>query len=186
VILYEGDMANIPDEMPLHECTQYGKREQLEATVLLESYNLIAIIETWWDRSHDWSMAINGYRLFSRDRQKKRGGGVALYIKKWIEREELSLKHSHKQVESLWVRIRDRGNKGNFDIGVYYRPPDPGEPTDEAFFLQLQGTSRSQALILLGDFDICWKSSMVSYRQSRRFLECTKDNFLSQVIDTST
>ena len=118
MILYEGDMANIPDEMPLHECTQYGKREQLEATVLLESYNLIAIIETWWDRSHDWSMAINGYRLFSRDRQKKRGGGVALYIKKWIEREELSLKHSHKQVESLWVRIRDRGNKGNLVVGV--------------------------------------------------------------------
>jgi len=130
-------MADSPDEMPLHECAQHGKQEELEATVLLESYDLIAIAETWWDEFHDWSVAIDGYRLFSRDRQRKRGGGVALYIKKWIELEELSLKHSHEQVESLWVRIRDRGNKRNLVVGVYYRPPDPGEPTDEAFSLQL-------------------------------------------------
>ncbi|KAK4830768.1 hypothetical protein QYF61_013257 [Mycteria americana] len=53
----------------------------------------------------------------------------------------------------------------------------------------LQETLRSQALILLEDFnhpDICWKSSMASCRQSRRLLECTEDNFLSQVIDSPT
>lgn len=30
---------------------------KLEATVLLESCDLLAIAETWWDRSHDWSVA---------------------------------------------------------------------------------------------------------------------------------
>ncbi|TRZ09406.1 hypothetical protein HGM15179_017703 [Zosterops borbonicus] len=45
------------------------------------------------------------------------------YIKRWIEWEELSLKNSHQQVESLWVTIRDRGNKGNLVVGVYYRLP---------------------------------------------------------------
>ncbi|KAK4816578.1 hypothetical protein QYF61_017968 [Mycteria americana] len=45
-------------------------------------------------------VAINGYRLFRRDRQRRRGGGVALYIKKWTECEELSL-NNHKQVKSL-------------------------------------------------------------------------------------
>jgi len=42
---------------------------------------------------------------------------------------------------------------------------------------------------LLEDFnrpDIGWKSSTASCRQSRRFLECIEDNFLSQIIDTST
>jgi len=38
-------------------------------------------------------------------------------------------------------------------MGVYCMPPDQGEPTDEAFFLQLQKASRSQALVLLGDFN---------------------------------
>ncbi|OPJ73509.1 hypothetical protein AV530_005845 [Patagioenas fasciata monilis] len=60
------------------------------------------------------------------------------------------------------------------------------ETTDEAFLLQLQETSCSEALVLLRDFnhlDICWKSSMTSWKQSRRLLECIENSFLSQVID---
>jgi len=92
-------------------------------------------------------------------------------------------------LSGLWVRIRDRGNKGNLGDGVYHRPPDQGEPTDEAFFLQLQEALRLQSLVLLGDFNhpnICWKSSTVSCRPSRRFLECIEDNFLGQIIDSPT
>ena len=55
-----------------------NKQEELEATVLLESYDLVAITETWWDKSHGWNVAIDGYRLFRRDRQGRRGRGVAL------------------------------------------------------------------------------------------------------------
>jgi len=73
----------------------------------LESYDLIAIAETSWDESHDRSMAIHGYRPFRRDRQRKRGEGVALYIKKSIQCEELFLKNSHELVESLCVRVSD-------------------------------------------------------------------------------
>ena len=102
---------------------------------------------------------------------------------------ELSLKNSHKQVESLWVRIRDQGNKGSLVVGAYYRLSDQGEPTDEAFVLQLQEASCSQALVLLGDFNhpnTCWKSSMASCGQPKRVLECIEDNVLSQVIDGPT
>jgi len=78
-----------------------NKQEELEGTVLLASCDLIAITETWWDESHDWSVAIDGRRLCRRDRQGRKGGGVALHMKKWIECEELSLKNSHTQVKSL-------------------------------------------------------------------------------------
>jgi len=98
-------------------------------------------------------VALDGYRLFRRDRRGRKGGGVALYIEKTLQSEELSLKNNHEQVESLWVRIGERGNKGNLLVGVYYRPPDQEELTDEAFTLQLQEASRSQALVLLGDFN---------------------------------
>jgi len=115
-----------------------NEQEELEAILLLESYDLIAITETWWDESHDQNGALDGYRLFRRDRRGRRGGGVALYIKKTLQSEELFLKNNHEQVESLWVRIRERGNKGNLGAGVYYRLPDQEELTDEAFFLHLQ------------------------------------------------
>jgi len=45
-----------------------NKQEELEATMLLESYDLVAITETWWDEFRNWSAAIDGYRLFRRDR----------------------------------------------------------------------------------------------------------------------
>ena len=45
-----------------------NKQEELEATMLLESYDLVAITETWWHKFHDRNVAIDGYRLFRRDR----------------------------------------------------------------------------------------------------------------------
>ena len=106
-----------------------NKEGGLEATMLLESCDLIVITETWWDKSCDYVVATDGYRVFRRDREGWRGRGIALYIKKSIQCEELSLNSSHEQVECLWVRIRDRGNKSNLVVGVYYRLPDQGEPS---------------------------------------------------------
>jgi len=62
--------------MPLHQLqclytnahSMDNKQEELEATVLLESFDLVAIIETWWDEWHDWSAAIDDHRPFRRDR----------------------------------------------------------------------------------------------------------------------
>lgn len=63
--------------------------------MLLENHPLTVFTETWWDDSH------NGYKMFRRHRREQRGGGAALYIKKGIESEELSLKIGPKQVKSL-------------------------------------------------------------------------------------
>jgi len=41
---------------------------------------------------------IDGYEQFRRDRQGRRGGGIAIYIRKGMECEELSLKNSHEIV----------------------------------------------------------------------------------------
>ena len=78
----------------------------------------IAITETRWDESHNWNTLIEDYRLFRRDRQGRRGGGIALYVWKWIDYEELCLRNSHDQVESLWVKIKDRSSKGHLVVGV--------------------------------------------------------------------
>lgn len=79
-------------------------------------------------------------------------GGIALYFEKRIKHEELFLKYSHKQVKSLLVKVRDQGNKRSLVVDIYYRLPDHAESIDEAFFLQLQQSLHSQALVLLEDF----------------------------------
>lgn len=107
------------------------------------------------------------------ERQGREGRGCSLYVKKWIDCTELSLKNSNKQVENLWVKIRGEVNKGSLAVGVYYRPPDLVEPVDEVFLLQLQKPSNSQALTMLEDFnhlDVCWKSGTVNCMWSRSLL----------------
>ena len=59
-----------------------NKQEELEAIVWSESYDIVAIMETWWNDSHSWSAVMDGYRLFKRERQGRKGSGVALYVKK--------------------------------------------------------------------------------------------------------
>lgn len=34
-----------------------NKQEELEAIVLLENHDLVAVTETWWDDFHEWSVA---------------------------------------------------------------------------------------------------------------------------------
>ena len=53
------------------------------------NYDLVAITETWWDCSHDWSAAVDGYKLFRKDRQGRKGGGVALHVRECFDVTEL-------------------------------------------------------------------------------------------------
>jgi len=62
-----------------------NKQEELEAIIQQDGYNLVAITEMWWDKSHDWHAVMDGYRLFRKDRPTRRGGGVALYVKEQLE-----------------------------------------------------------------------------------------------------
>lgn len=57
-----------------------NNQEDLEATVYQENGDIVAILETPWDGSHNWGVTLDGYKLFGRDRLRRREGGVALYI----------------------------------------------------------------------------------------------------------
>ncbi|PKU44762.1 glycerol kinase [Limosa lapponica baueri] len=68
-------------------------------------------------------------------------------------------------------------------------PPDQDGEADEASYSQLKAASQSQALVLMGDFnhpDICWEGYTARHVQSRRFLQCIDDNFLTQVVEKPT
>ncbi|GAB0209132.1 hypothetical protein GRJ2_003378900 [Grus japonensis] len=159
-----------------------NKQEELEAIVQWENYDIVAIMETWWDDSHKWSAAMDGYKLFRRDRQGRRGSGVALYVRECFDC--LELNDGDERVECLWVRIRGKANKADIMVGICYRPPNQDEEADKIFYKQLGEVSQSLALVLMGDFnlpDICWKSNTAERKQSRRFLERVEDNFLTQL-----
>ena len=53
---------------------------------------------------------MDGYKLLRRDRQGRKGGSVALYIKECFDVEELGV--GNYKVECLWIRI------GGSPVGV--------------------------------------------------------------------
>lgn len=53
---------------------------------------------------------IEGYKVFRRDRQGRRGGEVALYDKKQMDCKGLPLKNGCDQIGGLWIEIRDQTN----------------------------------------------------------------------------
>ena len=81
-----------------------NKTDKLE--VLAQSYSsyIIGISKTWWDESCGCWAAIDGYRLFRRDRQGRRDGWVAMYVEDGLDCVELQV--GDGKVESLWVKIK--------------------------------------------------------------------------------
>ncbi|PKU29010.1 hypothetical protein llap_20687 [Limosa lapponica baueri] len=135
-----------------------NKQEELETCARLQGYDLIGVTKTWWDGSYDWSVGMEGYRLFRRDRLGRWEGGVALYVNDQLECMELHLGIDEDLTESLWVRIKGRTGAGDVTVGVCYRPPHQSDREDEALYRQIEAASCSQALVFMGDFnhpDIC-------------------------------
>jgi len=97
------------------------KQEELEAIEQLENYDIVAITETWWGDLCNWSAAMDVYKLSRRDRQGRRGSGVALCVKECFD--SLELGDGDDRVECLWVRIRGKANIADITVGVCYRPP---------------------------------------------------------------
>jgi len=138
--------------------TRAEQRGRIPSIVQQDIYDLVAITETLWDDSYDWSAAMHGYKLFSRDRRGKRGSGVALYVRDCFGCIELN--NCDDKVECLWVKMRGKANKADILVGVCYRPPNQDEEADEVFCKRLAEVSQSLDLVLVEDFnllDICWK-----------------------------
>lgn len=51
-----------------------NKQEQLEASVRQENCHLLAIVETCWADSHNWSAALDGWSLLGMERRGEEEG----------------------------------------------------------------------------------------------------------------
>jgi len=99
----------------INACSMGNKQVELEAIVQQDSYDLVAITEKWWDDSHDWSAVMDGYKLFRRDKQGKRGGGVALHVRDYFDCIELD--DCDDKVECFWEKRRGKANKADILLG---------------------------------------------------------------------
>ncbi|PKU40950.1 hypothetical protein llap_8736 [Limosa lapponica baueri] len=104
-------------------------------------------------------------------------------------------RRSLSRVEHLWARLK---GKADIVVEVCYRPPNQDEEADKIFYKQTREVSQLLALVLMGDFnphllyaqtvylDVYWAYNTAEREQSRRFLECVEDNFLTQLVREPT
>uniref|UniRef100_A0A670IGU3 Reverse transcriptase domain-containing protein n=1 Tax=Podarcis muralis TaxID=64176 RepID=A0A670IGU3_PODMU len=166
-----------------------NKQDELELLVQQTKYDIIVITETWWDKSHDWNVIIEGYNLFQRNRPDKKGGGVALYVRDVYTCEEIQDLEPQSQSESIWVKIKGEKNNRDLIVGVYYRSPSQTKDIDDAFLEQIAKHAKGREIVVMGDFnypDICWMSNSAKSIRSNRFLTGLADNFIVQKAGEAT
>ncbi|RMC05450.1 hypothetical protein DUI87_18643 [Hirundo rustica rustica] len=66
-----------------------------------QSCDIAAMTEMWWDNSHSWSTALDGYKLFRRDRKRGSGGWVALYSREAFD--AVGIETDDNGVGCLWM-----------------------------------------------------------------------------------
>lgn len=54
-------------------------------------FDVTAVMETWWDTSHDWNAVMKGHTWLRKDRSRRCIGGASLYVRKHLECFELYL-----------------------------------------------------------------------------------------------
>uniref|UniRef100_A0A803JG40 Reverse transcriptase domain-containing protein n=1 Tax=Xenopus tropicalis TaxID=8364 RepID=A0A803JG40_XENTR len=165
-----------------------GKLGELQAIACIENYDLIGITETWWDDKCDWAVNLNGYTLFRRDREIKKGGGVCLYVKSDLKPCNKDI--TNENVESLWVEISVRLKvTKKMIIGVCYKPPRIDEGDEAQLLLQMEEASKLGQVVVMGDFnypDIDWSNGVAKSEKASRFVNMLNDNFLFQAVQEPT
>lgn len=166
------------------------KRDELELYINEKHIDLIGVAETWLNEDiGDSEMNFEGFSIFRKDRDsltKKRGGGVAFYIRNELNgfcREEL---FEIDFPETIWCTISCNGESTL--VGVCYRPPDSTQINDKALYSLVNKVGQEQNVVIMGDFnfsELDWgKMELIDY--SHPFLECIGDNFMSQLVDKPT
>ena len=166
-----------------------NKLDELELYLAEENIDIVGVTETWLHSGiADSEISIRGYNIFRKDRNrtnKKRGGGVAFYIKDCIKVSVIEDIIVESFSEYLLCNIE--GNKNKTLIGICYRPPDSSKNNDKGLF-ELLSKIGNKDCIFLGDFnfsEIKWNNLKLSV-VDHPFVKCLQENFLQQLIEEPT
>jgi exonuclease III len=122
----------------------------------LSSYNIgVAVItETHFKLKHsDTAVAIDGNTIFRRDRQGRRAGGVALYVRSNIQSSVFTYSADNRTYELHWVHV------GSTFVAVLYHPPAPAYKQKdlldyiEAWVAELGRDFPAASIVLVGDLN---------------------------------
>ena len=100
-----------------------NKLEELRIRSESESYDILAVTETWADSNiNDAELQLTGYTSFRVDRTKCKGGGVILYVKNDLQASMCQQLTEFGYGEAVWSTVKLR--TGQLLVSVCYRNPN--------------------------------------------------------------
>ena len=124
--------------------------------------DIAVLTETWQsDMISDEFLAIDGFNIFTRARELKRGGGVAVYVKDQIPVTVLKDIKVPEELECLWLWVRPnrlpRKVSGMVVCAVYIPPKSPHQNVLVNHIIttldELKGKHPDMGVTILGDFN---------------------------------
>ena len=106
-----------------------GAIQHLSADFQSYGVSVGVITETHFKNKHtDSIISVDGYTVYRRDRDGRRGGGVAVYVATTLQstRWMPSVAGNHAALEIVWVRVSD-----HLFIAALYHPPRPIYPLED-------------------------------------------------------
>ena len=157
---------------------------------LQEKPDLICVNETFLDRTVE-HLTLEGYTLVARrDRNDGRqGGGIAAFATSDIA-ERVTLIQSSDDAERFWLMVH--ADQGPHLVGVWYRPPAPGETGTVSTFKAEYSALENMSLgsIILGDLNAHnrqWlKHSSHNSTEGRALQDACDDIGLRQIVTKPT
>jgi hypothetical protein len=163
-----------------------NKINEFQNLVYTSECDVVGVSESWLDHTvcNDEILDKNNYVVYRRDRDKQRGGGVLLGIKKDIYSSQICVSETH---EILAVEIKP-SKRSKLLLVCCYRSPSE---TISDFVTELRDILQSNSvkyngMCIIGDFNLpniiwndCWGSSINT--NENLFLELCSEFSLSQI-----
>ena len=128
--------------------------QHLAADLTSYGTDVAVITETHMKSKHtDSVMSVPGYTLSRRDRPRRRGGGVCLYVRSTMPSTVWTYSADDRTYKLLWMRV------GGLFIGALYHPSRPQYTTDslldyiEACVDELNSQYTAAPIVIAGDFN---------------------------------
>jgi hypothetical protein len=98
--------------------------QHLQADLMQLKVDIALVTETWYNSKHsDDCVALDDFTLFRKDRSKRKGGGVCLYVRKSIPASVIFPSTVVDNIEIIWVKCQFNGVC--YIFACCYHPPKP-------------------------------------------------------------
>ena len=163
-----------------------NKMDSFRALMVVEEPDVVGITESWISTDStdfEGEYAIPGYKIFKRDRKIKKGGGVLLYVREYLDPVGCDLTTEH---EILGVVLKKL--KRELYIYLVYKPPHQEIEKDEDLYENLSRIIKNKFCIVTGDFNcpkVNWRDRTAD-AEGRRLLDFASEELLTQWVDEVT